>query len=460
MHQPSTYLPGMVRSPAAMREPTYFVLAALLAGPLHGYAIIKRAEEMSGGRVRLATGTLYTALDRLTDEGYVRLVSEEMVAGRMRRSYGLTDEGSAALGAEAQRMAEAARLVTEAKRARALPRSAGGRGQRDGERDRELPARTEQLARTKRAGEDRDPAGADRVTAFERRSRLAAACLPGAYRRERGEEMIGTLLETTPGPGLAEAAGRPRADRGWGLKARAAQNRRISAAANLRVAVMAGSSLYLVMLAAEFLGIGLGELRLNPMPAWYWPVLVGASLAATVLLAWVTRPAIAAISALAAAAAVYFLDRGPAHLLWPFMPVFVSLAVIVLLAPRQSRPPRKWLWLIGAFSVAVLWFAIDPLYGWGFQVLRVAPVVAFGVASIAWIAIDARLAVAVATFCLTLYAYQALAFDSGLLPFLLIIGGVGALAAWLLRRQSARGTTTMPSDHGPARIPIRPQRIA
>jgi PadR family transcriptional regulator, regulatory protein PadR len=95
-----------------MREPTYFVLAALLAGPLHGYAIIKRAEEMSGGRVRLATGTLYTALDRLTAEGHVRLVSEELIAGRVRRSYGLTDEGSAALRAEAQRMAEAAQLVT------------------------------------------------------------------------------------------------------------------------------------------------------------------------------------------------------------------------------------------------------------------------------------------------------------------------------------------------------------
>jgi len=97
-----------------MREPTYFVLAALLAGPLHGYAIIKRAEEMSDGRVSLATGTLYTALDRLSAEGYVRLVSEEVVAGRMRRRYGLTDAGSTALRAEAQRMAEAAQLVTGA----------------------------------------------------------------------------------------------------------------------------------------------------------------------------------------------------------------------------------------------------------------------------------------------------------------------------------------------------------
>ena len=95
-----------------MREPTYFVLAALLRGPLHGYAIMKRAGELSGGRVRLATGTLYTALDRLTAEGHVELVSEERVGGRVRRTYGLTQSGSAALRAEAVRMAEAARLVT------------------------------------------------------------------------------------------------------------------------------------------------------------------------------------------------------------------------------------------------------------------------------------------------------------------------------------------------------------
>jgi PadR family transcriptional regulator, regulatory protein PadR len=106
-----------------MREPTYFVLAALLAGPLHGYAIIKRSAELSGGRVRLATGTLYTALDRLTDDGHVRLVSEETVAGRVRRTYGLTEDGSAALRAEAQRMAEAAQIVTgaAAKTAAGLP---------------------------------------------------------------------------------------------------------------------------------------------------------------------------------------------------------------------------------------------------------------------------------------------------------------------------------------------------
>jgi PadR family transcriptional regulator, regulatory protein PadR len=96
-----------------MREPSYFVLASLLDGPLHGYAIIQRTDELSGGRVRLATGTLYTALDRLTGEGYVNLVREEIVNGRVRRCYGLTSSGAGALRAEASRMAEAARLVTD-----------------------------------------------------------------------------------------------------------------------------------------------------------------------------------------------------------------------------------------------------------------------------------------------------------------------------------------------------------
>ena len=105
-----------------MREPAYFVLASLPAGPLHGYAIIKRAQELSGGRVRLATGTLYTALDRLTADGQVELVREETVAGRVRRSYGLTEDGAAALRAEAQRMAAPPRGGAPPPRAAPRPR--------------------------------------------------------------------------------------------------------------------------------------------------------------------------------------------------------------------------------------------------------------------------------------------------------------------------------------------------
>jgi DNA-binding PadR family transcriptional regulator len=96
-----------------MREPTFFTLAALLDGPLHGYGIIKRAEELSKGRMRLTAGTLYTALDRLRAAGLVEVVREEIVSGRARRQYQLTGAGREALRAEGQRLAEAARIVTE-----------------------------------------------------------------------------------------------------------------------------------------------------------------------------------------------------------------------------------------------------------------------------------------------------------------------------------------------------------
>ena len=94
-----------------MREPTYYILAALLDGPMHGYAIIKHAAQASGGRVKLAVGTLYGALDRLAGEGRVAVDREETVEGRTRRYYRLTDLGRQALLAEAARMQQAASVV-------------------------------------------------------------------------------------------------------------------------------------------------------------------------------------------------------------------------------------------------------------------------------------------------------------------------------------------------------------
>ncbi|HEY2788776.1 MAG TPA: PadR family transcriptional regulator, partial [Gaiellales bacterium] len=92
--------------------PTYYTLAALLDGPLHGYAIAKRAEEVSAGRVRLTAGTLYAALERLLEAGLVAVDGEEVVRGRARRYYRLTAAGSDALQAEAARLAEAVRVVS------------------------------------------------------------------------------------------------------------------------------------------------------------------------------------------------------------------------------------------------------------------------------------------------------------------------------------------------------------
>lgn len=95
-----------------MTEATYFILAALLEEPLHGYGIIKRAGEQSAGRVKLAVGTLYGALDRLTEAGLVTVDREEVVDGRARRYYRITDEGVTAVSAEALRLQRAAAIVT------------------------------------------------------------------------------------------------------------------------------------------------------------------------------------------------------------------------------------------------------------------------------------------------------------------------------------------------------------
>jgi DNA-binding PadR family transcriptional regulator len=94
-----------------IRRSTYFVLAALLDGPLHGYAIIGRAAELSDGDVRLSTGTLFGALDRLVASGLVQAGEEEKVDGRVRRAYTLTQDGHEALSAEASRMRRAAHVV-------------------------------------------------------------------------------------------------------------------------------------------------------------------------------------------------------------------------------------------------------------------------------------------------------------------------------------------------------------
>ncbi|GGT29729.1 PadR family transcriptional regulator [Nonomuraea spiralis] len=67
-----------------LREQSYLVLLALSDGPLHGYGVIKAVRELSEDRVRLGAGTLYGALDRLTEAGLARVVGEEVVDGRHR----------------------------------------------------------------------------------------------------------------------------------------------------------------------------------------------------------------------------------------------------------------------------------------------------------------------------------------------------------------------------------------
>jgi hypothetical protein len=104
------------------------------------------------------------------------------------------------------------------------------------------------------ASDNRDPAGADRVSAVERRSRLLLRAYPAAYRRERGEEIIGMLLEATPADRTWPPARDARALIVGGLLARAAQNRTRTTAASLRIAVLLGVALFLGRWTAAYLG--------------------------------------------------------------------------------------------------------------------------------------------------------------------------------------------------------------
>jgi PadR family transcriptional regulator, regulatory protein PadR len=73
------------------------LLAVVADGPVHGYAIVERLRERSGGRFDLPEGTVYPALHRLESDGLLNS-SWTTAAGRRRRQYELTDRGQAALG--------------------------------------------------------------------------------------------------------------------------------------------------------------------------------------------------------------------------------------------------------------------------------------------------------------------------------------------------------------------------
>lgn len=94
----------MTGSPA-LTEATYYILLSL-HDPRHGYGIMQKTEELSSGRVRLAAGTLYGALNTLCDKGWIALKTVE--EDTRRKEYQLTDKGKEILVNEVKRLKELA----------------------------------------------------------------------------------------------------------------------------------------------------------------------------------------------------------------------------------------------------------------------------------------------------------------------------------------------------------------
>jgi hypothetical protein len=295
------------------------------------------------------------------------------------------------------------------------------------------------------------------MSSLERRCRWLLLVYPAAYRDDRGEEILGTLLEATPGNRKRPFARDVRALILGGLRARAAENRRMTTAANLRVAVLLGIAIYLGFTAASYaedysaVSLTSGYSQPHGVPA----LLAALLLAAAVVSVWFGRRPVLMCAAFSAAVAVTYCGffqgelRPPAFLLAGSIArvstLFLCLVALVLLAHWLERPPWAWLWLTGGI-VAV--FTVPIRFAGAFHASYLVAGVVLGllVVLVAWIGIDPRPLVALAIFfvlswlpvlVVNIAAGVGNAFDN---PILLAAVGVAAFGVWRVRRQSALRT--------------------
>ena len=76
------------------------ILKAVSLGPLHGYGIIQRIRQMSGEMLEVEQGSLYPALYRIEQRGWVSSKWDVNETGRRAKFYTLTREGKSQLEAE------------------------------------------------------------------------------------------------------------------------------------------------------------------------------------------------------------------------------------------------------------------------------------------------------------------------------------------------------------------------
>ncbi len=94
------------------------IMLSLADQDLHGYALIRDIEERTAGEMRLTASTLYGAIKRLLDAGWVEELPVPEDEDARRRIYRLTRAGRVAARAEAARLA---RLMSDAQRKNLLP---------------------------------------------------------------------------------------------------------------------------------------------------------------------------------------------------------------------------------------------------------------------------------------------------------------------------------------------------
>ena len=90
----------------ALTEAVYYILLSL-GQPLHGYGIMQNVEQLSHGRVRLAAGTLYGALNTMVSKGWIEALDGE--GSSRKKEYVITAEGRRIVLQELERLQELTR---------------------------------------------------------------------------------------------------------------------------------------------------------------------------------------------------------------------------------------------------------------------------------------------------------------------------------------------------------------
>lgn len=87
----------------ALTEAVYYILLSLMQ-PMHGYGIMQSVEQRSGGRLRLAAGTLYGAISTMLEKGWITAIAGE--SDSRKKEYVITETGREILRAEYARLKE------------------------------------------------------------------------------------------------------------------------------------------------------------------------------------------------------------------------------------------------------------------------------------------------------------------------------------------------------------------
>jgi hypothetical protein len=283
------------------------------------------------------------------------------------------------------------------------------------------------------------------MSPLERRCRSLLRAYPRWYRRQRGEEMLATLLEASQ-PGQRWPSARDtRALIIGGLRVRATQDQRLTTAANLRLAAQLGAALALLTLVTG----SLTAIFLIWVHAYTLSTGVAQSLVcgllglAVVVAAWFgSRSVVAVLAAATAAAAAWgYWGSDKALAILP-AGLLIMLAVLVYLGERL---PRSWLWLAGAWfgwNVLQALSVLEPLrflYG----PLAFVPWIILGLV-VLWAFVDARPAMAMAVYIACMYVVSQLlsgvgygwVVSPGLFVFAAAAVALASGSFWRLRRQA------------------------